>query len=159
MSEDAAVPAGNDELIQRFYNAFAHGDTEAMAACYHPDVHFSDPVFTDLNGPEVMKMWRVLLTRSDDLEIELRSHSAAGGLGSAHWSARYTFSGTGRKVVNEVEASFRFEDGLIVDHLDRFDFWKWSRMALGTLGYALGWSPVVKKRVRSQSALLLASSE
>lgn len=145
------------ETIERLYEAFGQGDGDGMAACYHPEVHFSDPVFPDLNGPEVMKMWRTLLTRSDDLEVTLGSREADGDTGSAHWTARYTFSTTGRKVVNEVDASFRFRDGLIVDHTDSFDFWKWSRMALGTPGLLLGWSPVLKKKVRAQSALLLAS--
>lgn len=146
------------EVIERLYGAFGRGDGDTMATCYHPDAHFSDPVFPDLNGPEVMKMWRTLLTRSDDLELTLGERSAEGDHGSAHWTARYTFSATGRKVVNEVDAEFRFLDGLIIDHRDSFDFWKWSRMALGTPGLLLGWSPMLKKKVRAQSALLLQSS-
>jgi len=35
----------NAALIQRFYEAFQRSDAEAMAACYAPDVQFSDPVF------------------------------------------------------------------------------------------------------------------
>ena len=42
----------NDELIQRFYSAFARGDGDTMAACYTPDARFSDPVFTDLSNPD-----------------------------------------------------------------------------------------------------------
>ncbi|MDQ2623446.1 MAG: nuclear transport factor 2 family protein, partial [Actinomycetota bacterium] len=48
--------SGNIEVIERFYGAFGRGDADTMATCYHPEVHFSDPVFTDLNGPEVMEM-------------------------------------------------------------------------------------------------------
>jgi len=152
-SEDERV-----ETIERLYGGFSRGDADEMAACYHPEVHFSDPVFPDLNGPEVMKMWRTLLTRSDDLEVVLGSRAAEGEGGSAHWTARYTFSTTGRKVVNEVDAKFGFRDGLIVEHSDSFDFWKWSRMALGTPGVLLGWSPILKKKVRAQSAQLLTAS-
>lgn len=146
-------------VIEQFYGAFAARDAEAMRRCYHPKVRFSDPVFTDLRGPEVMKMWRMLLGRSADLAIELGEHSAEGASGSARWTARYTFSRTGRHVVNEIDATFTFEDGLIIEHLDSFDFWKWSRMALGTSGLLLGWSPQVKKKVRAQSALMLAASD
>jgi ketosteroid isomerase-like protein len=146
------------EVIERLYGAFGRGDGDTMATCYHPDVHFSDPVFPDLDGPEVMKMWRTLLSRSDDLEITLGERSATGEEGSAHWTARYTFSGTGRHVVNEVDAAFRFRGGLIVEHRDSFDFWKWSRMALGAPGLLLGWSPMLKKKVRAQSALLIAAA-
>lgn len=147
------------EVIERLYRGFSQGDGDTMATCYHPDIHFSDPVFTDLNGPEVMKMWRTLLSRSDDLELELTNPQSNGTTGSAHWTAHYTFSRTGRKVVNEVDASFTFRDGLIVEHIDSFDFWKWSRQALGAPGLLLGWSPMLKKKVRAQSALLLASSD
>ena len=147
-----------DEVIVRFYEGFAARDADAMSACYHPDVHFHDPVFQDLNGPDVMKMWRVLLGRSDDLAITLGDHGAGGGTGHAHWSAVYTFSQTGRVVHNEIDAAFRFRDGLIVDHRDSFDLWRWSRMALGAPGTLLGWSPLVKNRIRRQSAALLAGA-
>ena len=33
----------NEELIERFYSAFARGDGDAMAACYAPGARFSDP--------------------------------------------------------------------------------------------------------------------
>ncbi|MCB0869829.1 MAG: nuclear transport factor 2 family protein [Solirubrobacterales bacterium] len=148
-----------DEVIVRFYEAFAAGDADTMAGCYHERVHFNDPVFQDLNGPEVMKMWRTLLGRSDDLKITLGDHEATAGAGTAHWSAVYTFSQTGRVVHNEIDATFRFEDGLIIDHVDSFDFWKWTRMALGLPGTLLGWSPIVQGKVRKQSALLLASAD
>ena len=148
----------NDEVIVRFYRAFAAGDADTMAGCYHENVHFHDPVFQDLDGPDVTKMWRTLLERSDDLEITLGEHQADSDSGSAHWSAVYTFSQTGRVVHNEIDATFRFEDGLIIDHVDRFDLWKWSRMALGAPGLLLGWSPIVQGKIRKQSAALLAGS-
>ena len=148
----------NDDVIVRLYEGFAAGDAAVMASCYHEKVHFYDPVFQDLYGPDVMKMWRTLLGRSEDLEITLGDHQASGDTGSAHWSAVYTFSQTGRTVHNEIDAAFRFEDGLIIEHVDSFDFWKWTRMALGLPGVLLGWSPIVQNKVRKQSALLLAGA-
>ena len=147
------------ELIERFYTAFAAGDVETMASCYHEDARFSDPVFPDLDGKdEVMKMWRTLVGRSDDINILLGDHAADDQRGTAHWTATYTFTTTGRPVVNEIDAAMIFRDGLIVDHKDSFDFWKWSRQALGTPGLLLGWSPILKKKVRAQSAQLLQDS-
>ena len=35
----------NARLLQDFYSAFQRRDAAAMAACYHPDVHFRDEVF------------------------------------------------------------------------------------------------------------------
>jgi hypothetical protein len=36
---------------------------------------------------------------------------------------------------------------LIVEHVDRFNFWRWSRQALGLPGLVLGWTPVLRKKV------------
>jgi ketosteroid isomerase-like protein len=146
-----AVPSANEELIQRFYAAFAARDGAGMAACYSPDVHFSDPVFTDLHGPEAGAMWRMLTERAEDLRVELLEHDAQDGEGSARWRATYTFTQTGRPVVNDVRASFRFANGSIVDHHDHFDFHRWSRQALGTSGLLLGWTPLLRSAVRRRA--------
>jgi SnoaL-like domain len=97
-------------------------------------------------------MWRMLTGRSTDLEIELAEHSADGDTGAARWIATYTFVRTGNHVVNDVRASFRFRDGLIAEHKDSFDLWKWSRQALGTPGVLLGWSPMLRGAVRKRAA-------
>jgi ketosteroid isomerase-like protein len=141
----------NDELIQRLYAAFAAHDGKAMAACYAPDAHFSDPVFVDLKGREPGAMWTMLTARAEDLVVELREHAADGDTGSAHWVADYTFTQTGRKVHNDVRAAFRFREGLIVDHVDTFDFRAWAKQALGPVGLLLGWTPMVRNKVRTQA--------
>jgi ketosteroid isomerase-like protein len=148
----------NDELIERFYAAFAARDGEAMAACYAPDARFSDPVFTDLRGDEPGDMWRMLTGRAEDLSVRLAEHEADDSSGSAHWLADYTFSATGRKVHNDVRASFRFADGLIAEHRDAFSFHAWARQALGPVGLALGWTPLVKGKVRREARAGLAAS-
>jgi ketosteroid isomerase-like protein len=145
------VTTPNETLIERFYAAFAERDGAAMAACYAPRVHFSDPVFTDLHGPEAGAMWRMLTGQARDLRVELLEHEADGERGSARWRAHYTFSQTGRPVVNDVRASFRFGDGLIVEHEDDFDFHRWSRQALGPAGLVLGWTPLLRSTVRRRA--------
>lgn len=151
---DRGVPedaAANAALIDRFYSAFARRDHAAMAACYAPDPRFSDPVFTDLRGGEVSAMWRMLCERGSDLELSHSGVEASGDRGSAHWEADYTFSATGRRVHNSIDASFVFRDGLIAEHTDRFGLWSWSRQALGPIGLLLGWSPPVQARIRRQA--------
>jgi ketosteroid isomerase-like protein len=141
----------NQALIERFYGAFAQADGAAMAACYTPDVSFWDPVFTDLRGAEAGAMWRMLTGQATDLRIELLEHEADGDRGSARWRAHYTFSQTGRPVVNDVRASFRFADGLIAEHRDEFDFHRWARQALGLPGLLLGWTPLLRSAVRRRA--------
>lgn len=141
-------------LIEQFYGAFAEGDGDRMAASYAPVATFSDPVFGELDGREAGGMWRMLIGQAKDLRIELLDSQAENGRGSAHWRAHYTFSQTGRAVVNDVRASFRFandDDGLIVEHVDDFDFYRWARQALGTRGLLLGWTPFVRSAVRGRA--------
>jgi ketosteroid isomerase-like protein len=148
------VPSANEELITRFYAALDAGDADTMAASYAPSAHFSDPVFTDLNGEEVGGMWRMLTSASTDLAVVADEIQADETTGSAHWVARYTFR-TGRKVVNDIRASFRFESGLISDHRDVFDFGNWSKQALGgpalvpVVGPAV-MQPLVRRQAASQ---------
>ncbi len=127
----------NEKLIERFYDSFGRMDGETMAMLYAPDAHFRDPAFGDLTGEEAGDMWQMLTGRAEDLKVELASHSAEGDTGEANWIATYTFS-TGRPVVNDIQARFRFRDGLIVDHVDSFPMHKWARQALGAPGWILG---------------------
>jgi ketosteroid isomerase-like protein len=142
--------AENQALIERFYTAFDAHDGATMAACYAPDAKFSDPVFPNLSGKEPGQMWRMLTGRADDLRVELAEHSANDDTGNAHWIAHYTFQ-TGRAVVNDIHATFRFENGLIAEHRDSFSFYRWTRQALGPTGLLLGWSPMVQGKVRGQA--------
>ncbi|HEX6153676.1 MAG TPA: nuclear transport factor 2 family protein [Solirubrobacterales bacterium] len=147
----------NRATIERFYEAFGRCDGSAMTACYAPDVHFRDPAFGDLHGEEVGAMWRMLTGRASDLEIELREHEAGEETGSAHWIARYTFS-TGRPVVNDVQASFRFApDGRIADHVDEFDFRAWAKQALGPSGHLVALLPPLRSKAREKALAQLAS--
>ena len=142
----------NESTIRRFYDAFAKRDGETMAACYADDAAFSDPVFPELKGDEVGSMWKMLCERGKDLEITYSDVEVDGDSGRARWEAHYTFSGTGRHVHNRIQASFRFRDGKIVEHTDDFDFWSWTRMALGLPGVLLGWSPMIRNKVRATAA-------
>lgn len=135
-------------LIEAFYAAFQQRDHARMNACYHPDIHFSDPVFGDLHGRQVQAMWHMLCERGKDLQVTYNQVQADTNSGSAHWEATYTFS-TGRKVHNIIDAAFAFEDGLIIRHQDRFDLWRWTRMALGFSGILLGWTPLVQGKVKN----------
>ena len=129
-----------------------------MGACYHPDAHFSDPVFPDLDAAGVRAMWKMLLTSGTDLRIGFSVLEETGTNGKAEWEAHYTFSRTGRSVHNEVVSTFVLKDDLILQQLDVFDFWKWSRQALGTPGALLGWSSIIKNKVRDTAAKGLAKS-
>ena len=108
------APHPNAAAIQRFYDAFAARDAAAMNAIYAPQATFSDPAFGTLDGDEVRAMWTMLTGQAKDLSIAASGVTADDESGSAHWRAEYTFTATGRHVVNEIDATFRFRDGLVV---------------------------------------------
>ena len=141
----------NAALIHRFYDSFAALDAAGMRECYHPEVVFSDPAFGELRGAQAGAMWAMLCSRATDLEVSATDVEAADPRGRAHWDARSTYGQTGRPVLNRIDAEFEFRDGLIVRHTDRFGFWAWARQALGPVGLLLGWTPLIRNRVRANA--------
>jgi ketosteroid isomerase-like protein len=138
-----------EATLRRFYDAFAARDAETMAACYAPDATFRDPVF-DLSGGDVGDMWRMLLDRGGDLQLDYRIVDDT----HAEWVARYSFGG--RPVRNEIRSSFTFaEDGRIATEVDDFDFPRWAGQALGLKGKLFGRTPFLRSAVRKASAATL----
>ena len=141
----------NAQTIETFYTCFGKRDAEGMIACYAPDVEFSDPVFPVLKGEEAFSMWRMLTGRSADLRLEVSGIAGDDTSGRAHWEAYYTFSQTGGKVHNRIDATFTFRDGKIVRHVDRFDLHAWAGMALGLPGKLFGWLPPMQNKIRKNA--------
>jgi ketosteroid isomerase-like protein len=151
-----------EQRIAAFYNAFRELDAKAMTAAYAPDARFRDPVF-DLHGrDEIGAMWSMLCEAveaqgRDVWRLDVSAIAGDASRAHARWEPRYRFSATGRTVHNVIDAEFGFDDyGLIVAHRDQFDFWRWSRQALGPVGWALGWSPWLRARVAAQARAALA---
>lgn len=146
----------SQKTIEAFYAAFARLDGEAMQRFYAEGARFDDEAFS-LSGPrEIGGMWRMLCDATKS-KPESKAHwkleVSAITDRSAHWDAHYLFSATGRSVINRIDAEFEFDaNGLITKHRDRFDFWAWSRQALGAPGLLLGWSPFLRSKVRAQAA-------
>ena len=153
----------NHATIERLYGSLAMLDADTMAACYAPDALFDDEVFSLRGAAQIGGMWKMLseATRAkgaDVWRVTWRDVRADATQGSAHWDAHYRFSSTGRIVDNAIDSRFDFTpEGLIAQQRDRFDFWAWSRQALGPPGLLLGWSPMLRKKVRATAAGNLAS--
>ena len=145
------MPHPNENLIQSFYEAFDSKNYKVMQDCYADDATFYDPVFQSLNAVEVKAMWEMLLTSAKDLRVVVTNVKANDTSGSCRWDAYYTFSATGRPVHNIIDASFEFRNGKIVKHTDRFDLYRWCRMALGFSAILLGWTPFMQNAVRRRA--------
>jgi ketosteroid isomerase-like protein len=139
----------NQKLINEFYAAFQRKDFQTMQKAYASSANFTDPVFQNLNAEQTKAMWEMLCKRAQDLDVQFQNVQADEYNGSADWEATYTFSSTGRKVVNRIHAEFVFERGKIVQHVDDFNFHSWSKQAFGLTGLVIGWTPFFRAKVRS----------
>ncbi len=152
--------ASNLTTLRRFYDAFSALDAATMQACYAEQARFDDEAFSLAGREQIGGMWRMLCgaTSANPASASVwKLEYRLVGEDAAHWEAHYLFSATGRMVHNRIDARFEFdEQGLILRHVDRFDFWAWSRQALGTPGWLLGWSPWLRAKVRRQAAANLA---
>jgi len=149
--------SGNKQIIEKFYSAFQQLDYKVMQSCYSDDVVFSDPVFLLLKGNEVKAMWEMLCKNARDFtlsfsDIELIDHEYA----TCSWTASYTFSRTGRKVVNHIKAFMRLKDGKIIEHSDGFRLSAWAAQALGWKGVLFGWTGFMRRGIQKNARRNLA---
>jgi len=147
----------NKQIVEQFYTAFQQLDYKGMQACYSDDIVFSDPVFVLLRGEEAKSMWEMLCKNARDFslsfsDIELLDHEYA----TCNWTATYTFSRTGRKVINNIKAFMRLKDGKIIEHSDGFRLSTWAAQALGWKGMLFGWTGYMKRGIQKNARRNLA---
>ncbi|MEI9910414.1 MAG: nuclear transport factor 2 family protein [Bacteroidota bacterium] len=144
--------SNNRQIIEKFYSAFQKKDYQTMNDCYSDDIVFSDPAFGVLKGEEVKSMWEMLCKNARDFSLVFSDiESLDEEYATCKWIATYTFSKTGRKVVNKIKAYMKFYDGKIVEHSDAFRLSTWMGQALGWKGKLLGWSGFMKKAVQKNA--------
>lgn len=138
-----------EQIIIDFYQAFSNKDSQNMTKYYSNDIIFEDPAFGELIGLEASKMWEMLCHNAKDLKIECGNIKENNDTVTCTWKAHYTFSKTGRKVVNRINAHFTFKDDLIIKHQDSFDLKKWAHQALGFKAYLFAGSNFFKNKLQS----------
>jgi ketosteroid isomerase-like protein len=144
--------ASNEELISRFYTSFQQLDHRGMNACYSDDIVFSDPVFLLLKGEQVKAMWEMLCTNAKDFSLVFSNIKAVDHeYYTCDWTATYTFSKTGRKVVNNIKAFMKIHEGKIIEHSDAFRLSTWIGQALGWKGVMFGWMGWMKRKVQKSA--------
>lgn len=146
------MTTNRDELINNFYTAFQKLDHRGMIACYSDDIVFFDPVFGLLQSNEVKAMWEMLCSSAKDFSLTYGNlQHLDDEYSTCDWVATYTFSKTGRKVVNRIKAHMRFADGKIAEHSDAFSLHTWSSQALGFSGWLLGWNSFFQRKIKNQA--------
>src|SRR4029079_4358975 len=141
----------NEQLINNFYSSFQKLDSVGMNKCYSDDIVFFDPVFGLLKADEARYMWEMLCKNAKDFSLTFGNIIALDDeYSTCDWVATYTFSKTGRRVVNKIRAYMRFADGKIIEHSDAFSLHKWSKQALGIPGVLFGWNSFFQNKIKRQ---------
>jgi ketosteroid isomerase-like protein len=146
------MSTNRDELINKFYSSFQKLDYSGMNSCYSDDIVFFDPVFGLLRAGETKAMWEMLCKNATDFSLTYGNiQHLDDEYSTCDWTATYTFSKTGKKVVNKIKANLRFTDGKIAEHSDAFSLHKWSSQALGFSGWLLGWNSFFQRKIKNQA--------
>ncbi|HAO03812.1 MAG: nuclear transport factor 2 family protein [Chitinophagaceae bacterium] len=142
----------NENLITGFYTAFQRLDAGGMNNSYSSDIVFFDPVFELLKAGEVKSMWQMLCANAQDFSLTFSDITNKGdGYYTCNWTATYTFSKTGKKVVNHVKAYMKIENGKIIEHSDGFSMHKWASQALGFSGKLFGWNRFFQRKIKNNA--------
>lgn len=142
----------NEELIKRFYTSFQQLNAAGMNACYSDDIAFFDPMFELLRGDAVRAMWEMLCANAKDFSLQFDSiKDLDDGYYNCNWVASYTFSKTGRRVVNHGKAYMKIENGLITEHSDGWSLHKWSGQAIGITGKLFGAFGFFRRRLKNNA--------
>lgn len=142
----------NEQLIHEFYSAFTQKNAAGMNACYSNDIVFYDPVFELLENGRAKDMWEMLCSNAKDLQVSFGNIKDLGeSYYTCDWVATYTFSQTGRKVVNKVRANMKIENGKIIEHSDAFSLHRWAAQALGFPGWLLGWNRFFQTKIKNKA--------
>jgi len=142
----------NTQLVEKFYTAFQQLDATAMNSCYSDDIVFFDPVFGLLKGEEAKSMWEMLCKSAKNFSLTYDNIIALDDeYCTCDWVATYTFSATGKTVVNKIKANMRFGDGKIIEHSDAFSVHKWSKQAFGTIGILFGWNSLFQNKIKNKA--------
>lgn len=140
----------NEAVINRFYTAFQQLNAAEMNACYSDDIAFYDPMFELLRGDQARAMWAMLCENAKDFSLKFAPPKDEGeGYYTTNWTATYTFSKTGRKVVNECKAYMKIENGKIIEHSDGWSLAKWSAQAIGPMGKLFGWAGLFRRKLKN----------
>lgn len=146
----------NEELLEKFYTSFAQKNHKGMIECYHEKIKFKDPVFGILIKSKACEMWKMLLSKKDNsFSISYSDIETSNNTGQINWVAEYNYGPQNRKVINKVSSKFTFSEGKIIEHIDYFNLWRWTRQAIGVKGYLLGWSIFMKHRIRLKANIAL----
>ncbi|WP_368487129.1 nuclear transport factor 2 family protein [Spiroplasma sp. DGKH1] len=127
------------EIMNKFYTAFANADWKTMNDLYDRNVVFNDEIFTDLNYEYVTAMWESLISNKENNKMKVKYElKEENDDVYVVWTASYLFGPKRRQVINIVTSNMEIKNDKIIKHNDSFNFKKWASQALGMPGKLFG---------------------
>jgi hypothetical protein len=133
-------------LVERFFNAFGNGDWRTMARCYHDKASFTDPIFPDLRGEQIVYYWHQWFKENEGIKLNYSQLFADERKAQVQWNVRYTYQG--RAVKHDATSTLAIWDDQIVRHVDEFALGGYLRQREGLLTGLLSGIPLVHQRVQ-----------
>ncbi len=121
-----------------------------MSKCLHPQVSYSDPLFTDLRGVRVGLRWQWLLHHATDFKLQHQIIFWDERKAQVKSDISYTWL-EDRPVHHQVLSTLTVWDDLIVRQVDEYPFWPYARQAYGVAGRLLGGIPWVQSVVQRRA--------
>ena len=99
-------------------------------------------------------MWQMLCKNAKDFSLTYSNIIALDEeYCTCDWVATYTFSATGKTVINKIKANMRFADGKIIEHSDAFSVHQWSKQAFGMVGMLFGWNSLFQNKIKNKAPI------
>ncbi len=145
------------EIVNTFYEALNKGDIKTIRQLYHPEAVYKSEMFT-LKGQEVFALWYTASQPEMNLKVECTSLKEVNNEVHTTWNISYQLSVVNRTVKLSEIGLFRFKDGKIIFHQDKYSFYSWCKQTFGPIGWLFGWTTWLKKRVSKQALKTINSN-
>ncbi|MBO6794497.1 MAG: nuclear transport factor 2 family protein [Balneolaceae bacterium] len=145
------------EIVKTFYEALNNGDIKTVRQLYHPDAVYKSEMFS-LKGPEVFALWYTATQPEMNLTAECSSINKVNNEVHTTWNISYELSVVNRTIKLSEKGLFKFKDGKIIFHQDKYSFYSWCKQTLGPIGWLFGWTAWLKKRVSKQALKTIHSN-
>lgn len=144
MNDNAALSAVQEPEISRledfvrFYNSLNANNLGSLAALYHPDVVFCDPVHQISGLPALRDYFAHAYARLTESHFHVQSMAASSQTGFVSWQMRirHPAIAQGNEILVDGCSELRWqEDGFIIAHRDYYDLTQMVYQHLPVIGW------------------------
>ncbi len=140
----------NETTIHLFFQSLEKRDYKTLQACYGKNAVYNNPVMGLLDTETTNAMWQLVCTCIPDLKTSYTDiQELDEEYATCLWEENY--SDNKNLIYKKNKAYFRFENGLIIEHTDGFNFYVWCRQTYGITGWLFGWTNFMQKRIQKKA--------